>query len=133
MKIQRVLKALTVVNFVLLVFQLTQIRPVEAVNVAPVLRGRALQIVDDHGEVRASIIVEPAGRMPNGQAYPETVILRLIDPNGQPSVKLATSEQGAGLSLVGGDDASYIVLKADVTESSLKLTNKAGRQRLIRP
>jgi hypothetical protein len=77
--------------------------------------------------------VEPAGRTPNGQTYPETVVLRLIDINGQPSVKLATSEQSAGLSLVGGDDASYTVLKADIMESSLKLTNKAGRQQLIKP
>ena len=133
MKIQRFLIVLTVVNLGLLMFLLAQIRPVEAQTVGQVLRGRTLELVDEHGKVRASIKVEPAGRMPNGQTYPETVILRLIDPNGQPSVKLGTSEQGAGLSLVGGDDASYVVLKTDVKEGSLKLTNKDGRQRLIQP
>ena len=57
-----------------------------------------LEIVDDQGRVRASVKVQPGGTA-NGQPYPETVILRLIDPNGRPSVKLAGSEQGAGLSL----------------------------------
>jgi hypothetical protein len=61
------------------------------------------------------------------------VILRLIDRNGQPSVKLETSEQGAGLALVGGDDVTYTVLQADLQSSSLKLTNKNGRQQLIAP
>ena len=57
MKIQRLRIALTVVNMVLLVFSLVQSRTVGAQGVAPVLRGRALQIVDDHGRVRASIQV----------------------------------------------------------------------------
>ena len=134
MKLQRLLIVLTVLNFGLLVVLLVHIRPVEAQGLAaPVLRGRALEIVDDHGKVRASITIQPPGKMPNGEPYLESVLLRLIDSNGQPSVKLGTSEQEAGLSLVGGDDISYLVLKADVTESSLKLTNKAGRQQIIRP
>jgi hypothetical protein len=33
--------------------------------------------------VRASLKIQPGGTM-NGQAYPETVILRLIDPAGRP-------------------------------------------------
>jgi hypothetical protein len=60
MKIQRVLVALTVLNLVLLMFLMAQIRPVTAQNIAPVLRGRALEIVDDQGRVRAEIKVHPA-------------------------------------------------------------------------
>jgi hypothetical protein len=136
MKIQRLLVALTVVNLGLLMFLLTQLRPVEAQSAVPVLRGRALEIVDDRGRVRASLKVQPADRtatMPSGQTVPETVILRLIDANGRPSVKLAMSEQGAGLALVGEADATHVVLKAEGTESSLKLANRDGRQQLVKP
>ena len=136
MKIQRLLVALTVVNLGLLVFLLAQLRPVEAQGALPVLRGRALEIVDDQGRVRASLKVQPAdrtARMPSGQTVPETVILRLIDANGRPSVKLAMSEQGAGLALVDEADATHVVLKAEGTESSLKLANRDGRQQLVKP
>ena len=136
MKIQRLLVALTVVSLGLLLFLLTQLRPVEAQSAVPVLRGRALEIVDDQGRVRASLKVQPAdrtARMPSGQTVPETVILRLIDANGRPSVKLAMSEQGAGLALVDEADATHVVLKAEGTESSLKLANRDGRQQLVKP
>jgi hypothetical protein len=52
MKIQHLLIALTVVNIVLLAFSLAQSRTVAAQGVTPELRGRALEIVDDHGRVR---------------------------------------------------------------------------------
>ena len=132
MKIQRLLIAITVINLGLLMFLLTQIRPVEAQSVTPVLRGRALEIVDDHGKVRASIQVLPNGTA-NGTTYPETVILRLIDPNGRPSVKLTTSVQGAALGFGGASDPTYAALAAQGTDTSLKLTNKDGRQQLIKP
>ena len=128
MKIQRALIALTLVNLGLLMFLLSHMRPVEARSEASVLRGRALEIVDDRGRVRASIQV-----LPSGNTYPETVILRLIDPNGRPSVKLTASVQGAGLGLGGESDATYATLSAIGSESALKLTNKAGREQIITP
>ena len=60
MKMQRLFMALTIVNLGLLMFLLAQLRRVEADSVAPVLRGRELEIVDDQGRVRASIKVQPA-------------------------------------------------------------------------
>jgi hypothetical protein len=61
------------------------------------------------------------------------VILRLIDPDGRPTVKLGASVQGAGLGLVGATDSTHVLLEAEGAESSLKLTNKEGRQQLIQP
>ena len=136
MKNQRILIALTVLNLGLLVFLAARIRRVEADAVAPVLRGRALEIVDDQGRVRASIKVQPPDptkTMPNGKTVPENVILRLIDARGRPEVKLGGSEQGAGLGLIGETDSTYVVLQADLGETSLKLTNKDGHQQLIKP
>lgn len=136
MKIQRLAIVLTVINFLLLGFAAAQFHPTAAQGVAPVLRGRALEILDNDGRVRASITIHPGGPsipVPDGKIYPETVVFRLIDPNGHPSVKLAASVQGAGLGLVGDSDLTYVVLKAEGKDSSLKMTNKAGGETLIKP
>ena len=65
-----------------------------AANDLGVLRGRGLQIVDDAGRIRASISVHPATA-----DYPEIVLLRLVDRNGRPSVKLGASERNGGLTV----------------------------------
>jgi hypothetical protein len=132
MKIQRLLVALTVLNLGLLVLLLAQIRPPEASGDAPVLRGRALEIVDEQGRVRASILLHRAGTV-DGKRYPEAVMLRLIDPHGRPFVKLGGSEQGAGLGLLGETDTTQLILKAEGPSTSVKLANKNGKERLLEP
>jgi len=124
--------ALTLVNLGLLVFLLGRAGLPDAHGDPSVLRGRGLEIVDDQGRVRASIVLHPA-RTANGKAYAETVILRLIDPNGRPSVKLAGSERDAGLSFVGETDSTHVILKAEGARASLTLSDRDGHQRLIEP
>lgn len=145
MKIQRLLTALTIINLGLTLFLLTQLRRVEADNekgssldsIAPVLRGRELEIVDEKGKVRASIKVQtgdPSYKWPDGKiGYPETVMLRLIDPNGRPEVKLGASVEGAGLGLIGQTDSTQLILKAEGSNSSVKLQDKEGKQQIIKP
>ena len=53
MKNPRLLVALTVINLGLLAYQVVRPRFVFAQENAPVLRGRALEIVDERGKVRA--------------------------------------------------------------------------------
>ena len=135
MKIQRLLIVLTLVNLALLIFTLPQIRPAVAEGVPPVLRGRALEIVDEQGRVRASLNVLPAKTQPNGETYPETVLLRLITEHGRPSVKIGASEQAAGVSLVGPSNTkdTYVILQAKGTASSLRLKNEDGREQIVKP
>ncbi|HLQ25532.1 MAG TPA: hypothetical protein VK138_06560 [Acidiferrobacterales bacterium] len=135
MKIQRLLIVLTLVNLALLIFTLAQIRPAVAEGVPPVLRGRALEIVDEQGRVRASLNVLPAKTQPNGETYPETVLLRLITERGRPSVKIGTSEQAAGVSLAGPSNTkdTYVILEAKGTASSLRLKNEDGREQIVKP
>ena len=135
MKIQRLLIALTLVNLALLIFTLPQIRPAVAEGVPPVLRGRALEIVDQRGRVRASLNVLPAKTQPNGETYPETVLLRLITERGRPSVKIGASEQAAGVSLAGPTNTkdTYVILEAKGTASSLGLRNEDGREQIVKP
>ena len=135
METQRWLVGLTVLNLGLLILLLlSRIEPVLAMAQTQVLRGRALEIVDDQGRVRASIKVQPAETFePTGRKYPETVMLRLIDPNGRPEVKIGASVEGGGLSLVGDSDAIQALLQADTAGSWLRLKNEAGKARLIEP
>jgi len=141
MKRQRLMSVLTLVNFAVVILLLHHIASVEASSAATVLRGSSLEIVDAQGKVRASIQIQPEGpaRMADGSVakdgkiHPETVLFRLIRPDGRPSVKIATSEQGSGLTLGGGIDPTYIVFSADGGEPSLALTNKDGKTQLIKP
>lgn len=136
MKIQRLLIALTIANLALLILSLAQ-HPVQAQSVAPVLRGRAFEIVDDHGRVRASISVLPADpnvKMPDGSTgYPETVLFRMINSKGRPNVKIEATEDGSGVGLGGNLDPTYVLMQAKRTSTSLKLTNQDGKQQLIKP
>jgi hypothetical protein len=142
MKNGRTLTFLTLINLgILSVLLLNQTRTVQANDNSSVLRGRGLEIVDARGKVRASIQLVPAGParkadgsvVNEGKIYPETMLFRLIRPDGRPSVKISTSEQGSGLTLGGGTDPTYIVLSADGGDPSLALTNKDGKLQLIKP
>ncbi len=137
MKFQKFLIAVTVVNTLALIYTLARPRTAEAQGVAPVLRGRALQIVDEQGRVRASITLFPADpkvKMPDGTTgYPETVLLRLINSKGRPTVKIAALEDGSNMGLGGDTDPAYVSIQARGTTTSLKLTNQEGKEQLIRP
>ena len=132
---QGVSAPLTALNFVLLTFVLSQLRPAAAQGDTGVLRGRALELVDDHGRVRAEIKVlpaDPALKMPDGTVgYPETVQLRLIDSVGGPNVKLVATEDGSGLVL--GGESAYVQILARGPHPFMKFVDEDGRQQIIKP
>jgi hypothetical protein len=135
MTVPRLLIALTVVNLGLLVFLLAQIRPAEAESVAPMLRGRGLEIVDDQNRVRATIQLLPPTTQKNGERSADTVLLRLITERGRPSVKIAASEEEAGMSLTGptGTKRTYVQLGSNRTTSTLTLKNEDGKDLVVKP
>jgi hypothetical protein len=143
MKNTYVLAVLTLVNLGMLMMLLFHpTAPVEASGPSQVVRARGLEVVDAQGRLRASLSVIPAGPArgpdgrvvePNGKIYPEAVVFRLIRPDGRPSVKIATTEQGSGIDLSGGIDPTYIVLTSDGGETSLTLTNHDGRRQIVKP
>jgi hypothetical protein len=134
---QRLLIVLTVVNIFLVLFSLGPSGAVVAEDVAPVLRGRALEIVDDNGRVRASISILPADpnlKMPDGTTgYPETVLLRLFNSKGRPNIKIAATEQGSGQLLGGESDPTYVQILAEGPSTSLRLSNKDGQVQVLKP
>jgi hypothetical protein len=140
-RVSLLLTVLTLLNLGLLAFTLSQrAAPVSADTAPAILRGRGLEIVDSTGKLRASISVIPAGPArradgslsdQSGKIYPEAVVFRLIRPDGRPSVKIATSQQGSGIDLSGGVDPTYMILNADGGDTSFTLINKDGKQHVF--
>lgn len=137
LKLRRFLIVLTAVNVlcVLLVFGGAPLKEAWA-DSGGILKGRGLQIVDEKGKTRASIVVLPANpevKMPDGGTMQDTVIFRLIDPKGRPEVKLAASEEGAGFLVMGQDDRTFVRLKGHGEHANIELSDKAGHQNTIKP
>ena len=137
MKTERLLILLTAVNAGLLTYQLVRPHLIRAatVDVQTVIRGRALEIVDDRGRVRASLSVLPEDPKHTwkGEPYPETVLFRLITADGRPNVKLGASKRGAALLIGGESDPTYVQVLAEGGESTVRLIDKNGTERLIKP
>ena len=139
-RLTQTLLAAIVVLLVVHLFRETPTSRVQAgganCQVSDVLRARGLEIVDDRGRVRASIKLHPANpkvKMPNGKTQQETVILRLIDQNGRPSVKLACSINGAGVMVANESDPGYARIMSDAGTSTLTLQNHDGSEKVIKP
>jgi hypothetical protein len=102
-----------------------------AAAVPEVLRARSLEIVDEQGRVRALLAVMPAATV-EGKPYPETVLLRLIDPVNGPVVKLTAAINGSALGL--SDDAEGgVQLFGRDTGSFVRVTGKDGATRTLEP
>ena len=133
--LHRLTVILTAVNFLFLAFGVAQRHPAVAQGVAPVLRARALEIVDDQGRVRAEIKVlpaQPALKMPDGTTgYPEAVQLRLISSHNNPNVKLVTTEDGSGMVL--GGEKGHTQLLSRRADPFIKIVTEDGRERTIKP
>jgi hypothetical protein len=152
----RLLAILTLANLALLAYLLSQVQPAfgfaqarafdsvqaqtldsaqaraGAQSVAPVVRAQALEIVDKQGRLRATLNIQPASKH-DGQTYPETVLLRLIDPNGKPIVTLGGAVGSAGLGLNDGSDTTYALIEAKDADAYVRLTTTAGGRQIIRP
>ena len=95
----------------------------ETAGPASVLRGSALELVDDAGRVRAQIDVEKDGE----------VVLRLRDVQGAIRVKLGASQAGSGLVLLNQNTEPGVQLLAEASKSTLSLTEPGGKKRVIEP
>jgi hypothetical protein len=128
----RLVLALTGLNLVLLLGNLMMGPRAVAQDALPVLRGRALEIVDTRGQTRARISIEPETTV-DGKTYPEAAVLRLTGANGRIRVKLGADDQGSGLLLANDQQAPGIHLLATRDGASLKLASPDGREQVLRP
>jgi hypothetical protein len=88
-----------------------------------VLRGRALELVDERGTIRARLDVESSGE----------VVLRLLGQRGTIRVKLGASEEGSGLLLNNDATEPGIHLLATDNGSRIRIADKDGDERIITP
>lgn len=124
--------ALTLINLGLMAYLIFRSGTLTA---REVIQGRRIELVDDQGRVRAQLLITQPVTV-EGKFYAESVLFRLIDPNGRPGVKLGTSVDGSGMSLAGDSekrDWSGVQLLADGSSSSVVLTNKDGRIERLAP
>jgi hypothetical protein len=92
-------------------------------DIAPVLRGRALELVDSNGKMRAQINVESSG----------DVVLRLRDESGVIRVKLGASKSGSGMAMLNDSTEVGVHILATDKGSSLRVANKGGAERVVKP
>jgi hypothetical protein len=123
MKTGRVVALATALNCGLLVLLLLQGGLVAAQPPDPVLRARALELIDDRGQLRARLNVEPGG----------AVVLRLLDQRGTIRVKLGADQEGSGLLLANDATEPGVHLLAGAKGSSMRVANKDGQERVITP
>jgi hypothetical protein len=130
---KRLLFGLTCLNLAMLTANMIdRVQPVFAKqNSLAVLRGSALEIVDTRGRVRAQIGILPPSTV-DGTLYPETVLLRLIDPKSGPVVKVGAASNGGAIGLTDGADRGVQIFAHD-TASLVRIVNRSGKEALLRP
>jgi hypothetical protein len=124
MKNQHLIILLLVINLVGLLYLATaQTTPPAAAGIAPLVRARAIELVDGKGTRRALLSVEE-----NGEA-----VFRMMDARGTIRVKLGASETGSGLVLL--NDATEVGVHALAKDkgTTFTLINKDGRKRVLTP
>jgi hypothetical protein len=135
MKSNRVLLVLLCLNLGILTLQIMRGQTNDAQSSAPVVRCRALELVDDQGRIRAELSISPAQpnlKMADGSVgYPETVLLRLINSRNMPHVKLTASEDGAGMVL--GGDGGHVQILSRGAKPFVKTVDKDGREQSLKP
>jgi hypothetical protein len=89
-----------------------------AQTVPPVLRARAIELVDGRGRVRAQMNVESDGE----------VVLRLRDANGTVRVKIGASEAGSGLLLANEETEPGVHILAKRTGTFVAVQRGQKRQ-----
>lgn len=123
MNAQRFTIIFTIINLIIVVILLARETPATAQTKHSILRAETIELVDGAGEVRAQLKVEP-----NGEA-----VFRMRDASGTIRIKIGASEDGSGLLLLSDSTEPGVQMLAKNTGSSLTLTDKQGKQRVITP
>ncbi len=122
MKFHRLCISLCVVNLLFLVFITVQDRSQADERVLPVLRTRAIELLDEKGKKRAQLNVESNGE----------VVFRLRDSTGTIRAKFGADDRGAGLILMDERTEATVQLRANQNGGNLALFTRDGRKNEIK-
>jgi len=123
MKTNRLSVILTIINLAVLVFLLVRGQMTIPPANSDILRVKAIELIDNHGQVRAQLEVESNGE----------VVFRLRDEEGTIRVKLGASQDGSGLLLLNDLTEPGIHLLADRDSTRITLSEQSGAQQEIKP
>ena len=112
----------SVINLLLLIFLSAQIPSGAQADVAPVVRTKAFELVDDNGKVRAQIDVEKTGE----------VVFRLRDETGKIRSKYAAGKNGSGLSLMDDRTEATVLISAGKSGTNMFLWDRNGNKKEIK-
>jgi hypothetical protein len=115
--------ALLITNLSILFLLVTGQKKADNTEVTPVLRANLIELIDEKGNKRASLTAYPDG---------ETVF-RIMDKKGEIRVKLGGGEDGSGLVLLDGDTNPGVHVLSKIKGVSLALTDKSGKQQILKP
>jgi hypothetical protein len=127
---ERTTQMLLVLVAILLAAHLVRTAPVlpaaqadDAAQVPAVLRARMIELVDERGQVRANLKVEPDG----------AAVFRLRDAEGAIRVKLGATADGSGLLLLDDRSEPAVHLLAEPAGTTLTLAEQGKEKRVFRP
>jgi hypothetical protein len=95
----------------------------EAETVPAVLRARMIELVDEQGQIRANLKMEPGGE----------VVFRLRDAEGKIRVKLGAAQDGSGLLLLDDRTEPAVQMLAKRAGTTVTLAEKGKENRVIKP
>ena len=122
MRSHRVLIGLMAINAIATVLLLAHATRAAGASDLETVRARAIELIDQNGQVRAQLDVETGGE----------VVLRLRDAKGDIRVKLGAGADGSGLLLLDASTEPGIQMLAKENGASVTLVHKDQR-RVITP
>jgi hypothetical protein len=122
MNTKRFMIVLTAINLLCVIFVLSYGGSALAGPEKRVLRGEAIELLDEQGKVRAQLDVEPGGE----------AVFRMRDANGTIRVKMGASEDGSALLLLNNETEPSVHMLAKSSGTTLTLTDREGK-RVIEP
>ena len=122
MRFQRAANVFSVLNLLLLFFLLVQVPSTAQQSVTPVVRARAIELVDEGGKIRAQLNVESTGE----------VVFRLRDAKGTIRSKFGANEDGSGLSFMDDRTEATVQIRANQSGASMTLIDREGHARVVK-
>lgn len=122
MRSQRIAIAVTAINLSALAFFQLNTPTSARSDVAPIIRARAIELVDDNGKTRAQLDIEKTGE----------VVFRLRDPNGTIRTKLGAGTDGSGLSMMDDRTEATVQIKAEKAGTGITLYDRDGKANPIK-
>ena len=122
MKFQRIAIVLSVFNLLFLVYLVAGFSSSAQPAIAPVVRARLIELIDDKGKVRASLSVEKTGEAE----------FRLRDKTGAIRAKFGAGDTGSAFILMDERTEATVQINANEKGGGISLFSRDGKRNDIK-